>query len=85
MTEFELVKGFLQEGQLAMVAEDSAEGMIVVEDEERGLKHLVVGGEDPMRIFTQRILEVPTPPPDASPPDTGGLCARRGREKRPAL
>jgi hypothetical protein len=42
--------------------------MIVVEDEERGLKYLVVDCEDPMRIFAQRILEVPTPP--------GAICRR---------
>jgi len=42
--------------------------MIVVEDEERGLKHLVVDCEDPLLIFEQRILEVPTRP--------GGLFRR---------
>ena len=62
MTDFETVKSFLQELQLAMVAEDPAEGIIVVEDEERGLKHLVVDCEDPLLIFAQRILDVPTPP-----------------------
>ena len=51
MTDFETVKGFLQELQLAIVAEDPAEGIIVVEDEERGLKHLVVDCEDPMLIL----------------------------------
>ncbi len=84
MTDFETVKGFLQELQLAIVAEDPAEGIIVVEDEERGLKHLVVDCEDPILIFEQRILEVPTrpgetlstPPPDESHPGAWGLCAR---------
>lgn len=62
MTDFETVKSFLQELQLAIVAEDPAEGILVVEDEERGLKHLVVDCEDPLLIFAQRILDVPTPP-----------------------
>ena len=62
MTDFETVKGLLQELQLAIVAEDPAEGILVVEDEERGLKHLVVDCEDPILIFAQRILDVPTPP-----------------------
>lgn len=62
MTDFETVKGFLQELQLAIVTEDPAEGIIVVEDEERGIKHLVVDCEDPILIFEQRILDVPTPP-----------------------
>ena len=62
MTDFETVKGLLQELQLAIVAEDPAEGILVVEDEERGLKHLVVDCEDPLLIFAQRILDVPTLP-----------------------
>jgi CesT_Tir_1 len=62
MTDFETVKGLLQELQLAIVAEDPAEGILVVEDEERGLKHLVVDCEDPILIFAQRILDVPTRP-----------------------
>jgi Putative bacterial sensory transduction regulator len=62
MTDFETVKGLLQELQLAIVAEDPAEGILVVEDEERGLKHLVVDCEAPILIFAQRILAVPTPP-----------------------
>ena len=62
MTDFETVKGLLQELQLAIIAEDPAEGILVVEDEERGLKHLIVDCEDPILIFAQRILEVPTPP-----------------------
>jgi hypothetical protein len=36
--------------------------MVVVEDEERGLKHLILNCEDPILIFEQRILEVPTLP-----------------------
>jgi len=51
MTACETVKGFLQELQLAIVAEDPAAGIIVVEDEERGIKHLVVDCEDPILIF----------------------------------
>jgi hypothetical protein len=51
MTDFETVKGFLQELQLAIVAEDPAEGIMVVEDEERGIKHLIVDCEDPMLIL----------------------------------
>ena len=41
MTDFDTVKRFLQELQLAIIDEDPAEGIVVVEDEERGLKHLV--------------------------------------------
>ena len=62
MVDFDAVKGFLQELQLAIVAEDPAEGIVVAEDEERDIKHLVVDCEDPILIFAQRILDAPTPP-----------------------
>jgi hypothetical protein len=62
MVDFDTVKRFVQELQLAIIAEDPPEGIVVVEDEERGLKHLVLNCEDPILIFEQRILDVPTPP-----------------------
>lgn len=36
----------------------------MVEDEERGIKNLVVDCEDPIVIFEQMIMPVPTPPGD---------------------
>ena len=62
MVDFDTVKRFVQELQLAIIDEDPPEGMVVVEDEERGLTHLVLNGADPILIFEQRILDVPTPP-----------------------
>jgi hypothetical protein len=62
MVDFDTVKRFVQELQLAIIAEDPPEGIVVVEDEERGLKHLVLNCEDPLLIFEQRILDVPTRP-----------------------
>ena len=62
MVDFDTVKRFLQELQLAIIDEHPTEGMVVVEDEERGLKHLVLNCDDPILIFEQRILDVPTPP-----------------------
>jgi len=62
MVDFDTVKRVVQELQLAIIDEDPTEGIVVVEDEERGLKHLVLNCEDPLLIFEQRILDVPTPP-----------------------
>jgi len=62
MVDFDTVKKFVQELHLAIIDEDPPEGMVVVEDEERGLKHLVLNCDDPILIFEQRILDVPRLP-----------------------
>ena len=62
MTDFDTVKRFLQELQLSIVHEDPAEGTVVVEDEERGIKNLVLDCEDPILIFEQIIMDVPAHP-----------------------
>jgi len=62
MVDFGTVKRFVQDLHLAIIDEDPSEGMVVVDDAERGLKHLVLICADPMRIFAQRILDVPMLP-----------------------
>jgi len=62
MVDFDTVKRFVQKLRLAIIDEDPTEGIVVVEDEARGLKHLVLNCDDPILIFEQRILDVPTPP-----------------------
>ena len=62
MVDFDTVKRFVLELQLAIIDEDPSAGMVVVEDEERGLKHLILNCDDPILIFEQRILDVPTLP-----------------------
>jgi hypothetical protein len=64
MADFATVKQFLLDLQLSIVKEDAAECIVVVEDEERGLKNLVIDCEDPIVIFEQVILLVPTNPGD---------------------
>jgi hypothetical protein len=61
---FDTVKQYIQDLQLAILHEDPAEGVLVVEDEERGIKNLVVDCEDPIVIFEQMIMPVPTHPGD---------------------
>ena len=62
MVDCDTVKRCVQELHLAIIDEHPAEGIVVVEDEERGLKHLVLNCDDPILIFEQRILDVPTCP-----------------------
>ena len=64
MADFEDVRTFVQELQLSIVGEDPPEGILVVEDEDRGIKNLVIDCDDPVLIFEQLIMEVPGRPGD---------------------
>ena len=64
MADFGDVKGFVQELQLCIVDEDATEGILVVDDEERGIKSLVIDCEDPVLIFELMIMGVPGHPGD---------------------
>jgi len=50
MVDFDTVKRFVQDLHRAIIDEDPSEGMVVVDDAERGLKHLVLICADPMLI-----------------------------------
>ena len=64
MADFDDVRAFVLELQLSIVHEDPPEGILLVEDEERGIKNLVIDCEDPILIFEQMIMEVPGRPGD---------------------
>jgi len=64
MADFQTVKHYLQELHLAIVKEDPAQHILIVEDDERGIKNLVVDCEEPLLIFEQVIMEVPANPGD---------------------
>ncbi|MDH3599774.1 MAG: YbjN domain-containing protein [Candidatus Tectomicrobia bacterium] len=64
MSDFDTVKQYLLDLNLSIVDEDSGERLVVVEDEERGLKNLVVDCEDPILVFEQMIMPVPSNPGD---------------------
>ena len=64
MSDFEMVKQYLLDLQLSIVSEDETEGLVVVEDEDRHIKNLVVDCEDPILIFEQMIMPVPGNPGD---------------------
>ena len=58
------VKGYLLDLDLKIVSEDEAEELIVVDDEDNGIKHLVIDCEPPIVILEQLIAETPTEPGD---------------------
>jgi hypothetical protein len=59
MADFHSVKAYLQELHLSIAQEDPAEGLVVVEDEGRGIKNLFVDCEEPILVFEQMIMPVP--------------------------
>ena len=59
MADFATVKAFLQELNLSVVSEAPAECILIVDDEERGIKNLVVDCEEPILIFEQVVMPVP--------------------------
>ncbi len=58
------VKGYLLELDLKIVSENEAEELIVVDDEDNGIKHLVIDCEPPIVILEQLIAETPAEPGD---------------------
>ena len=55
---FSTVKHYLLDLDLKITHEDEAEQLVVVEDEQRGIRGLVVDCEDPILIFEQAILDI---------------------------
>jgi len=64
MADFQTVKHYLQELHLAITKEDPAQQILIVDDDEHGIKNLVVDCEAPLLIFEQMIMEVPANPGD---------------------
>lgn len=64
MADFDTVKAYLLDLRLSIIRQDPAEGLVIVEDEERGIKNLVVDCEAPIVIFEQMIMPVPAQPGD---------------------
>jgi len=56
---FDTVKSYLQDLDLAIDEEDTAEALVVVSDEDRGINHLIVDCEDPILIVEQAIMPIP--------------------------
>ena len=62
MPYFDTVKQYLVDLQLSIVSEDPANRLVVVDDEDRGLKNLVVDCEESILVFEQIIMPVPSKP-----------------------
>ena len=62
--KFEMVKQFLFDMELPIVSEDPAEALVVVDDEENGIKNLVIDCEDPILVLEQLIMKMPQNPGD---------------------
>lgn len=62
--KFDQIKGFIADLELRIVHEDVAEELVIVEDEESGIKNLVIDCEDPILILEQLIMPVPPQPGD---------------------
>ena len=58
------VKGYLLDLDLKIVSENEAEELVVVDDEDNGIKQLVIDCEPPIVILEQLIGEVPAEPGD---------------------
>lgn len=56
--KFELVKEYLQEMEIDIVDEDTEDELVVVEDEENGIKNLIIDCEAPILVLEQVIMRV---------------------------
>lgn len=60
----DLVKGYLLDLDLKIVDENEPEELVVVEDEENGIRNLVIDCEPPIVVLEQLIMEIPKDPGD---------------------
>jgi hypothetical protein len=58
------IKNYLLDLDLKIIDENEAEDLVVVEDEENGIRNLVIDCEPPIVILEQLIMEVPRDPGD---------------------
>lgn len=58
----DLVKQYLLEMELPIISEDEKEELFIVDDEENGIKNLILDCEDPILVIEQVIMTVPKNP-----------------------
>ncbi len=56
--KFEMVKQYLHDMDMVIVDEDEKEELVVVDDEENGIKNLVIDCEPPILVLEQVIMRV---------------------------
>lgn len=59
MSKFELVKQYLYEMDIPIIEEDPEEQLVIVEDEDKGIKNLIIDCEDPILVIEQFIMKSP--------------------------
>ena len=59
MADFEKVKDFLLDMGFVMSHEEPQEELVVIDDEDRGIKNLVIDCEAPILILEQAIMSMP--------------------------
>ncbi|MBC8288409.1 MAG: YbjN domain-containing protein [Nitrospinae bacterium] len=59
MSDFEKVKDFILDMGFAISHEDPKEELVVIDDDERGIKNLVIDCEAPILILEQVIVPIP--------------------------
>mgnify|MGYP001545007501 CR=1 FL=1 len=55
---FSKVKGFLHELRYSIVDENEADGMFIIDNEEEGVKNMIIVVEDPIIIMEQLIFKM---------------------------
>ena len=58
------IKEYLLDIDMKITSEDESEELVIVEDEENGIKNLIIDCEAPIVILEQLIMEVPDEPGD---------------------
>ncbi len=66
MSGFERVKEYLQELGFDFIHEEPDEEIVVIEDEEQGIKHLVIDCESPILILEQFIFNLKKKPSETT-------------------
>jgi len=64
MKKFNLIKQYLLDLEIPIVDEDTAEELVVIDDEENGIKNMVIDCEEPSLVIEQVIMKVPEDPKD---------------------
>ena len=59
MSDFDKIKNFIMDMGFSISHEDSKEELIVIDDDERGIKNLVVDCESPILILEQVVIPMP--------------------------
>ncbi len=58
--KFDLIKQYLSELNYEVVNEDADEFIVVIDDEDNGIKNLIIDCEDTIVILEQMIMKVPS-------------------------